>query len=351
MILERNATEHLTGLTLEGGWTVTQKLAPMPGATGSTFSVGYIVRNVDGASAFLKAFDFTRTVLRADDRLREMQRALAAYNYERDVLSKCSDRRLSHVATAVAEGSIKVPDCGLLDEVHYLIFDLASGDVRAELSAPVSVVWKLRALHEVAVGLTQLHGVGIAHQDIKASNVLTFPTSHRRLGDLGRACDRASPAPHDDDHVAGDPAYAPPELLYRETPADWHSRRMGCDAYLLGSLVYFFFTTASLTEAMLSKTYSGYHHVVWDGTFSTVLPFLISAFDDVITDFKGILLASGLPVPLATKLVQIVRQLAFPDPSHRGHPSIGGVLAGRFRLDRYVTELDLLARRAALVKI
>lgn len=351
MIQERNATEQLAGLTLEGGWTVTQKLAPMPGATGSTFSVGYIVRRPDGASAFLKAFDFTRTVLRADDRLREMERALAAYNYERDVLSKCSDRRLSHVATAVAEGSIKVPDCGLLDEVHYLIFDLGSGDVRTDLGTPVSLAWKLRALHEVAVGLTQLHGVGIAHQDIKASNVLTFPSSHRKLGDLGRACDRTSPAPHEGDHVAGDPAYAPPELLYGETPADWHSRRMGCDAYLLGSLVYFFFTTSSLTEAILSKTYSGYHHVVWSGPFATVLPFLVSAFDDVVTEFSETLATTGIPRALADKLVQIVRQLAFPDPSKRGHPAIGGLSAGRFRLDRYVTELDLLARRAALVKL
>lgn len=53
-----------------------------------------------------------------------------------------------------------------------------------------------------------LHGLDIAHQDLKPSNVLP---------------------------IAGDPTYAPPELLYNYVPADWNVRRYACDVYLLGA--------------------------------------------------------------------------------------------------------------------
>ena len=44
----------LSGLTLDGGWTVVELMHRPPTATGGHFSVGYRVRHQDGREAYLK---------------------------------------------------------------------------------------------------------------------------------------------------------------------------------------------------------------------------------------------------------------------------------------------------------
>ena len=63
-----------------------------------------------------------------------------------------------------------------------------------------------RTLHHIAVGLQQLHGEGIAHQDLKPSNVLFFETFGAKLADLGCADTLKNPAssPHGHWGITGD---------------------------------------------------------------------------------------------------------------------------------------------------
>lgn len=53
-------------------------------------------------------------------------------------------------------------------------------------------------MHQITAALRQLHGSGIAHQDIKPSNILFFQDDHTKLADLGRASDRHGGSPHDE---------------------------------------------------------------------------------------------------------------------------------------------------------
>jgi serine/threonine protein kinase len=203
--------------------------------------------------------------------------------------------------------------------------------------------WALRALHQVAVGISQLHGIGAAHQDIKPSNVLVFSGgTSSKLGDLGRATLQRYPAPHDNLSLAGDPHYAPPEFLYGAADTEWASRRMGCDLYHLGSLIAFFFSAVSMTALLLYKLDHSLRPTNWNGSYPEILPYLSQAFTNALTD-----LAEEMHPEFRDELVSIVAQLCEPDPKRRGHPKEHSILRGnRYSVRRYVTRLDLLARRA-----
>lgn len=348
------AAESLLGV-LAGDWTVMEKLSPHPGATGGYFSVGYLVQNNEGRRGFLKAIDFARAFDDDDytpdgpDLIRILQNLTATYNFEREILQKCRELRLSRVATAISDGSVMVSGFEPLHRVFYLIFELAAGDARLHLdrAADIEIVWCLTTLQQVATGLKQLHWNDIAHQDVKPSNVLEYAATGARIGDLGRASDRHRAAPHDDVEIAGDKGYAPPELLYGFQPADWNMRRFGCDAYLLGSLTYFFFTRASMTAALISKLHPEHTHLRWRGSFDEIVPYLRQAFDDVIQEFETV--TSDLVGPrIASDLVTIVRELCEPDPALRGDPSARRSTATQFSMEKYITRFNVLARRAAV---
>ena len=67
----------------------------------------------------------------------------------------------------------------------------------------------------MAVGLKQLHGIKISHQDLKPSNVLLYNEGFvSKIGDLGRSLCADIDAPHDNGiNFPGDFTYAPPEYL------------------------------------------------------------------------------------------------------------------------------------------
>ena len=116
-------------------------------------------------------------------------------------------RRLDRVVGAISDGTYDVPNAGPLARVQYIIFEQADGNARtnADASSKFDVAWSLRPPHHVATGLWQLHSQGIAHQDLKPSNILTFGKRSSKVADLGRASAKGTTAPHNSYPVAGDP--------------------------------------------------------------------------------------------------------------------------------------------------
>ena len=334
--------QRLLGVALEGGWKVVQRLDSRPYATGGHFSQGYIVESETGERAFLKALDYSGALMSRDPAF-FLQAMTTAYNFERDLLRRCRERRLDRVVRAVADGTVLVEPGNPAGVVQYLIFELADGDVRAHMrtAATLDLAWSLRSLQQVAVGLRQLHAQGIAHQDLKPSNVLVFTRNDSKVTDLGRASARGESPPHETFGIAGDRSYAPPELLYNEIPADWSARRFGCDLYLFGSMVVFIFTGLSMTASVLARLDSSQHPSAWAGTYSEVLPFVRNAFALAVDEFGKNVLDD-----YRADLVAIVQQLCEPDPALRGHPKNRAARGQQFSLERYVTRLDLLAKRA-----
>jgi serine/threonine protein kinase len=342
MNLEDCPAAHLKGLEVDDGWVVGTRIDQQPGDTGGNFSFGYRVSHPEKGAAFLKALDYSRA-LRHDDVPAALKRLVDAYVYERDLLEKCSKARLSKVILPLAHGQKDVD--GFQLPVNYLIFELADGDVRNQLAATevFDHAWVMRVLHNTAIGIQQLHGERIVHQDIKPSNLLTFEDgSSFKLGDLGRAEYQGEAGPHSAHRIAGDPTYAPPEQLYGHQPSDWHARRRSCDLYHLGSMILFLFTGVATTPAVISRLAPAQRFENWGDSYAGVLPFVRNAFDEVADELN-----EALPPFCRDRLGPAFRELCDPEPEKRGHPRAHGARhSDPYAVERYVSLFNLLALRA-----
>ena len=338
---ELTPAQQLVGRNLNNGWTIVKRILKTQSATGGFFSASYIVRSDKKREAFLKAMDYRRA-LSSPEPAKALQAMTSAYVFEKNLLEKC--KGMSHVVTILDSGKIEPSDDEPSNVVEYLIFEKADGDIRSyvDTGRAFETAWALRTIHQAAVALWQLHRARIAHQDLKPSNVLVFGEKDSKVADLGRAFDQSNVSPHDDLDIAGDNSYAPPELLYGHTPPDWQARRLGCDLYLLGSLIVFFCTSGfSMTHLLMSNMASGHHYTRWDEDFEAVLPYLLHAFSKVVGQLR-----ENVQQEHAGKIAELVTQLCYPDPKIRGKPKSIASPASQYSLERYVSMLGNLASRA-----
>jgi serine/threonine protein kinase len=339
--------EELLGSELDDGWRVVGKYERDQRSTGGNFCVGYRVEHPDGRKGFCKALDYFGALMRAGDPAIALEAMTASFNFERDILRKCDEFGMSRVIRILDSGTVR-PE-GSAFPVSYLIFEFAEFDTRKELDEvnDLEAALRLRTLHHVATGLKQLHTFRIAHQDLKPSNVLIVEScvEHRncKLGDLGRATDAQVSAAHDDFAIAGDPSYAPPEQLYNATPVDFGPRRFACDLYHLGSLAMFMFTSLPMNAHLAQHLHPSHKWTVWTGSYDEVMPYVQAAFGESLAALQ-----EQCPPAIADRLTTLVRYLCEPDPLRRGHPSQTRNGANPYALERIVTELDLLARRAGM---
>jgi serine/threonine protein kinase len=279
MLLEANMStpaEQLKGQVLDDGWVVGDLIPKTGTQTGGHFSCSYGVSNPDGRSAFLKAMDYT-SAMRSSDPATELNNLTSAFLFERQVLQECIEKKMSRVVRAIGGGKASIDGW----VVEYLIFEEAKGDIRKYLDAATQfdLVWTLTCVHNICVGVRQLNGASIAHQDLKPSNVLHFPDEGQKLADLGRAWHKSLFSPHDTLACAGDRGYAPPELLYRYATPDESERRFGADFYLVGSMVLFLFTGMRASQTLISQLDPNHGPRAWRGTYEDLLPYLNHAFE------------------------------------------------------------------------
>ncbi|PTT60168.1 hypothetical protein DBR22_20950 [Arthrobacter sp. HMWF013] len=306
--------------------------------------MGYLVSQENGRQGFLKVLDLASVVSHGVDAMLE---ATSAYVAERDLLVMCGTRKLSRVVTAISYGQFKLSNF-MLSDINYIIFELASHDVRVALSqaGTITNALKLEYLRNLAVGLRQLHSNEVAHQDLKPSNFLLFPDDVNggrvgKVADLGRAYRKGAPASHDQLVTPGDRTYAPPEQLYRYIFPEESVRRFAADLYQLGSMATFMFTGTTM-NSLLADELSEHHH--WDAfgdSFLEVLPYLEDAYSRIITTLQ-----SDLATDTDPRLGAVVEFLCQPDPRRRGHPAAVKGRGSRFSLERVVSEIDLMAHKA-----
>lgn len=319
-ILKENAAHALKGLILKDRWEVLDIIEAKKGATGGFFSVCYKV--TDGENeAFLKALNFQAffQMFKGRPIVEIINEQTAAYKYEKSLLEMCKNNRLSKVSMILDEGE------ELLDEypipnVPYLIFEVADGDLRNHInfSKELDIGWKLNSIHNVAVGLKQLHGIGIGHQDLKPSNILLYENGLvSKIADLGRSLCDDIVAPHEDGgQFTGDINYSPPEFLYRFIEPDARMRIRSTDMYLFGSLVVFYFTGLNMTALIGKNLDPAFRWNNWRGSFDGVKPYLIDGFQKSLIEFASMIKNDKL----ANDLKKIVEYCCYPLPEKRGHP-------------------------------
>jgi serine/threonine protein kinase len=350
------AAENMKGLDLDGGWHVDERVERTPKGTGGYSSISYIVSKKDGEKAFLKSLDFS-SAMQEEDLTRKLYELTSTYEYERNLLRQCKDKRLRHVVVPLADGTVKVPgNFGELDRVPYLIFPMANGDIRAEVERwkkfekKFDLAWALRSLHHSAIGLQELHAIGIAHQDIKPSNVLVFPIEGSKLTDLGSASQVGNPSRSDKKMVPGDVSYAVPEQWYSWSQSQDFAERYLVDLYRLGSLIFFFFADCSATDALQLKLSIKFGKEFTRSDFISDLPYMQHAFEETLNDLRE--MVKELAGDLTDEIIIIAQQLCDPDPRRRGDPV---ARAATFRrqhdIQAYISRFDRLASTAELKMI
>lgn len=346
---------RLLGTKLESGWEIVEPVGWEPtsgnktdnyNGTGGHFSVAYIVER-DGKRAFLKAIDLT-SAIGAVNVLQELHEITSAHNFEARLLQICEGDHMDRVVVALESGQVSVGP-NLQDAAPYLIFELADGDVRRRIqkvNASGRLAWWLRAMHHTAVGLTQLHSKRIAHQDLKPSNVLSFGQKDDfRVSDLGRSVCDGTTGPHDELLFSGDWGYAPPEILYGHIDPDFSKRRLGCDIYLLGSMIFFFATGFGCTQQFLARLDVTQRPLsirgTWKGDYETALPMMQACFTEMLAELE-----TALPADFYEELTKAASELCNPNPLLRGHPLDRVAAGNQFSLVRYVSLFDRLAKKA-----
>ena len=336
-----SAVHALEGRTLTTGWLITKKVSAKPGSTGGNFSVCYLCEK-DGQEGFLKAFNIL-SFLRDEnpDLLEATTQSLNTFNFERDLMKKCANSNCSKVSRLLESDQENISGF-LIANVYYLIFEKAEGDVRNHLnfSKSVDIAWKLRSLHNIAVGLKQLHTIGIGHQDVKPSNVFIFEEIASKLGDLGRSLSKDFSGPHSDLKFSGDTRYAPPEVFYGYFLPEWEDRVKSIDCYLLGSMAAYYFTGQNMT-ALYSQNINSQINVL-SIPFESALPYWMEAFENSMNEIDS---ALG-DFPQKDDVISLVKMLCFPDPTVRGHNKNITNGKNNYRLERIVTALNVLATKA-----
>jgi hypothetical protein len=104
----------------------------------------------------------------------------------------------------------------------------------------------------------------------------------------------------------------------------------------------FFFTNVSMTPLLMQRLQAEHQWKNWNGKgYADVLPYVQKAFSEVLSDVE-----SALPVAYRSDLLRMIRELCEPDPAMRGHPKNRTGHFNPYSLERYISDLNALARRA-----
>ena len=357
------ACHNLEGTNING-WSITQKLPradKSKGETGGNFSICYLVEK-DGKKAFMKVLDYllinSRSLPIGITRSAFIQQSTSLFNYEKDLSEYCRNKKISKVIYYIDSGESQLEGY-MFSDVSYIIYEMANGDIRkvmdfsqkVEFSAKVkSIGLKLKSLHDVAVGLSQLHRNDISHQDLKPSNVLAFD-EESKIGDLGRSLcfndEVKCPYPLG---YNGDLSYASIEQYFNYYIPDKKEALYQIDNYMLGSLICFYIVGVSFNTILnrhLPKDLQ-LQPLVQYGDFELHLPDLINAFQKALKEIEN-----NIPLEdIKDRIVQLISYLCYPDPKRTGHPkTLESKWTPNYDLHRTVQELDYIHKRAELAII
>lgn len=357
-----NPAENLVGQTINGRWQVVErKNVGGKDTTGGFFSVPYRVEDIHtGEVAFMKVINLSKALQiyqkQGVTTAQALNNVTDAHLFEVHLAEACKARKLKRIIKVIDHGDLAA-DIPLLGQVGipYIVFEYADCDTHTLLDAGKGhdLEWHMATLHEVAVGLQELHGTSIAHQDLKRSNVVFLGPDRRRvkLIDLGRAVKRDRPSRNDHRAVPCQPVNSPPEFLYGYGPSDWDEKHVAADLYMLGSLTYSMIFDVSMTFALLSEITVNLRPASivgpagFSGSYADVLPALHSALAQILVKAEPFIDAR-----IRKPYLDTLSLLCNPDPLKRGHPKDKIGFRNRYSCERFVSvfrHMQLLVRGVA----
>lgn len=340
---------RLEGKIIGNKWKVNKKRIKTVDDHSGAFSSCYEVQNIEnGEIGFLKAINYEYAFKAISPGIPStvfLQNLTQNYNYEKDLLEFCKDKKMSRIVTAIAHGEY-IESAEMLP-VPYLVFETATGSLKnVKQQKQIDLAWKLGVIHGFLVGLSQLHQEKIVHQDIKPSNVLIFGHNVSKLGDLGNATkfDKKSPMWEHTGHC-GDFSYAPIELLYGYSSTDWNTRRLGADLFMAGGIITYIITDSNFLSLLAANIPDVYKPKNFGGTFEDVIPHLVEAYNNTLAEIKDRIDAS-----IRKDIIEIIAYLTYPVPEQRGLPKGLNTSLPQYSLHRYISVIDRLAKKIEIGK-
>jgi serine/threonine protein kinase len=354
-----NPAENLIGQTIKGRWQVVErKNIDGRDTTGGYFSVPYRVIDIQtGGQAFMKVINLSKALLIYQQQ--GISTAEALHNvsdghlFEVHLAEACKERKLRKIISVLDHGDIPA-DIPLLGPVGipYIVFEYAECDAHSLLSSNKrsDLEWHMATLHQVAVGIQELHHAQIAHHDLKRSNVVFFGKEREtlKLIDLGRAVKRDRPSRNDLRAMPCQPINAPPESLYGFASNEWDERHFAADLYMLGSLTYSMLFDVSMTFAIFQEVPLNLRPASqvgpkgFSGSYKDILPVLDTALSNVLLNAEPF-----IDLRIRELYLTTLRLLCNPDPEHRGHPKNTTGHGSRYSVERFIS---VFRRMQLLVK-
>jgi serine/threonine protein kinase len=143
-------------------------------------------------------------------------------------------REFTLAAAAAHPHVLRVLEHGVAGGTAYLAMEyLPEGDLARRMTAGVSAAQAIEWLRQAAAGLSQLHGNGLVHRDVKPANFLLRADGSLVLADFGLVTEAGSVDPQArPGSLVGTPRYVSPEQLQGAPAAP------AADVYSLGVLFH-----------------------------------------------------------------------------------------------------------------
>ena len=334
-----NPAKHLIGKILADDWKVTDRITPKYQIIGEYFIETYVVKRGED-TAYLKAIDYS-SALDSDEPHIALQRQTAIFAFEANLMDVCQSKNMSKVVKILGKGKIPPPEGGRIP-VEYMILEYSETSIpdRLEFDRQINSAWILKVLHNTAIGLRQLHQEGFAHTALAPDNIRVSNEELQKISELSFAQDKKGSNPHTIDAENSNSDFLTIETIYGYSEPDWAHNAQAKDAYNLGSLVFFLFTSFNFTTILQAVLPDQYHSKNFTDEYSKVIPHLEEALDISVEFLKSLIPDKNI----SEELGEIIRMLCHPDPKKRGTKINIDRIGQTSNLEPFITKLIRLSR-------
>ncbi len=356
--MDNFACNDLAGKTI-GGWLVGERLENNDRTT--RYSLFHQVTK-GNTVAIMKVLNYDKCLNTdeldgAKDRSELVAREAGAFHFESELAKKCTGNHMGNVIRYLDSGDVELPNYAVKG-VTYIVYEMSEGKIGDFLSFSSKadfvvdlgmLVDKLKSLHQVTKGVKQLHTKLIAHHNITPQSIEVFKENTLfKVGGLQKSRTRQEDlqSPISASIFDGDYTFAPPEAFFCYKVSEEMSSYYQIDTYMLGNLMVYYLTSMNITTLIDRKIpYSLREWASKGATYPAVLPDIIKAFNETLDEIQSSICVKELREPI----LEIIEGLCHPDPEKRGYPGGFSRVQANADLQRVLSKLDLLYKKAQLI--